>query len=176
MKNAYIIAKCSQQGIDDMNFRLIFQYISYLQYPLMLIAAYFVVLPYLSGLESLKKDPSLLLTHFNSALIFLGLGISFSSLQDTSKTQNKFSLRIWQDAKKGKLALIVLSVMILVYLIIGLTGYFMASQSLLKDVSVGMIVLSLGMFGLLKSAMEMFEHHRTDKNLPAQTTLPTDAV
>lgn len=82
-----------------MNFKLVFQYISYLQYPLMLVALYFSFIPYLSGLEKLRENLTLLFDNLNSALIFMGLGISFSSLQDTTKAQNKLSLNIWQNPK-----------------------------------------------------------------------------
>jgi len=147
-----------------MNFKLLFQYISYLQYPLMLVALYFSFIPYLSGLEKLRENPTLLFDNLNSALIFMGLGISFSSLQDTTKTQNKLSLNIWQNPKKGKIAIILMCMMILLFLLFGLIGYFSSEKGVLKDMSVGIIVLALGMFGFLKSAIEMFENHRKDKS------------
>ena len=147
-----------------MNFKQAFQYISYLQYPLMLTALYFSFIPYLSGFEKLKENPALLFDNLNSALIFMGLGISFSSLQDTTKTQNKVSLHIWQNPKKGKIAIILMCMMIMLFLLLGLIGYFSSEQGVLKDMSVGIIVLALGMFGFLKSAIEMFENHRKDKN------------
>ena len=83
-----------------MNFKTFFHYISYIQYPLMLIATYFVLSPYINEIEQLKKNPDLLFKNLNLTLIFMGLGISFSSLQDTSKTQNKFSKKIWENPKK----------------------------------------------------------------------------
>jgi hypothetical protein len=147
-----------------MNFKLVFQYISYLQYPLMLIALYFSFIPYLSGLEKLRENPSLLFDNLNSALIFMGLGISFSSLQDTTKTQNKLSLNVWESPKKGKIAIILMCMMIMLFLLFGLIGYFSSEKGVLKDMSVGIIVLALGMFGFLKSAIEMFENHRKDKS------------
>jgi hypothetical protein len=45
----------------------------------------------------------------------------------------------------------------------GLTGFFYTNDGILKDISVGIIVLSLGMFGFIKAAIEMFENHRLDK-------------
>ena len=68
-----------------------FQIISYAQYPLMLIAAFFVIKPYINGLEFLKENPNIFFLNYNNALIFFGLGIGFSTLQDTTKTQNNFS-------------------------------------------------------------------------------------
>jgi magnesium-transporting ATPase (P-type) len=130
----------------------------------MLIALYFSFIPYLFGLEKLRENPGLLFDNLNSALIFMGLGISFSSLQDTTKTQNKLSLNVWESPKKGKIAIILMCMMILLFLLFGLIGYFSSEKGVLKDMSVGIIVLALGMFGFLKSAIEMFENHRKDKS------------
>lgn len=147
-----------------MKFKTFFHYISYLQYPLMIVGLYFAFIPYLSGFEQLKANPEVLFKNLNSVLIFIGLGISFSSLQDTTKTQNEFSRRIWQDPVKGKIAIILMSCLIFFTLFFGLIGYFSAQEGILKDLSIGTIVLGLGMFGLLKAAIEMFENHRKDKN------------
>ena len=67
------------------NAKQIFHITSYAQYPLMLIGLYFCCRPLiLNDIESLW-------TEYNKALIFYGLGISFATLQDTSKVQNEFS-------------------------------------------------------------------------------------
>jgi magnesium-transporting ATPase (P-type) len=146
-----------------MNFKTLFHYISYLQYPLMLIGLYFAFKPYLLGIEQLRENPDLIFKNLNSLLIFMGLGVSFSSLQDTTKTQNKFSEKIWKNPKKGKLMIASISLMILFFLTFGLIGYYFAKVGVLKELSIGIIVLGLGMFGFLKAAIEMFENHRTDK-------------
>ena len=148
-----------------MNFKEIFQYISYLQYPLMLIALYFAFSPYLFGMEQFRENPDLIFQSLNNLLIFMGLEVSFSSLQDTTKTQNKFSRKIWESPKKGKIIIITMCSSILLILFLGLIGYLNAVNGILKDLSVGLIVLSLGMFGFLKAAIEMFENHRKDKNI-----------
>jgi hypothetical protein len=147
-----------------MNIQQFFHYVSYLQYPLMLIAMYFVFKPYFHGFEKLAESPDLIFQDLNSVLIFMGLAVSFSSLQDTTKTQNEFSRKVWQDPKKGKVAIAIMSLMILFLLIVGLIAFFIASDGFLKDLSVGIIVFSLGLFGILKTAIEMFENHRLDKN------------
>ena len=133
----------------------------------MLIGLYFAFSPYLLGMEILKENPKLIFENFNSVLIFMGLGTSFSSLQDTSKTQNTFSRKIWENPIKGKITIIVMCLTILFSIVLGLTGYFNAQDGILKDLSVGIIVLSLGLFGFLKAAIEMFENHRKDKNTVA---------
>lgn len=148
-----------------MNFKALFHYVSYLQYPLMLIALYFAFSPYLSGIDALKENPDLIFQKLNACLIFMGLGISFLSLQDTTKTQNKISKDVWENPKKGKIAIILISMLILFVLILGLIGYFYSVDGILKDLSIGFIVFGLGLFGLLKAAVEMFENHRKDKNI-----------
>jgi hypothetical protein len=148
-----------------MNFKAFFHFISYLQYPLMLIALYFTFSPYLTGIDNLKENPDLIFQKLNISLIFMGLGVSFSSLQDTTKTQNKISKDIWENPKKGKIAILLMSFLIFFILILGLIGYFNSVDGILEDLSIGLIVLGLGLFGLLKAAVEMFENHRKDKNI-----------
>lgn len=148
-----------------MNFKSIFHYISYLQYPLMVTGLYFSISPYLLGMEELKSNPDLIFQNLNYVLIFMGLGVSFSSLQDTTKTQNKISKKIWENPKKGKATILIMCLMILFLLTLGLFEYFNTNDGILKDLSVGIIVFSLGMFGFLKAAIEMFENHRKDKNI-----------
>lgn len=147
-----------------MTFTKFFHYISYLQYPLMLVSLFYAFKPYLYGIEALKENPSLLVESANLTLVFIGLGISFSSLQDTTKTQNKFSKNIWESPKKGKVFIGIFCVMILFTLTYGLFGYLIAPEGVLKELSIGFIVLGLGMFGMLKAMVEMFENHRLDKN------------
>lgn len=153
-----------------MNFRTFFHYISYLQYPLMLISLYFTFRPFVEGLEYLKKNPDFIFQNLNSSLVFMGLALSFSSLQDTTKTQNELSRKVWENPSKGKRMIIVICSSILFFLIFGLIGYYITEVEILKELSIGCIVLALGMFGLLKAAIEMFENHRKDKNPAPEDT------
>ena len=131
----------------------LFQAISYLQYPLMLVALGYMVYPYFAGFATFW-------TSLNSALIFSGLAISFSTLQDTTKTQNNLSKKVWEDPRKGMLALMVISGTTLLFLALGMFGFFVAKGGILKEVSFGVLMLGLGYVGLLKAAIEMHEHHR----------------
>lgn len=142
----------------EKNARYFFQKISYLQYPLLLVAFYFIGKMYYD-LFVLNNEESVL-SYFNKSFVFLGLGISFSSLQDITKTQNKFSKRIWENRKKGRIVLIIMTVFTLGLIILGLIGTFSSSDSKMKEVSTGYLMLGLGMIGFLKSAIEMREHHK----------------
>lgn len=141
----------------------LFHAISYLQYPLLLVSLYFVVQPLAAGLDGLWPS-------FNKALIFAGLAISFSTLQDTTTTQNDFSKRIWQDPRKGKRALILLALMAAMMLVAGLYGFLVSTGGIVQDVAIGLLMLGIGYIGLLKAAVEMYENHRTDKHDPHART------
>lgn len=132
-----------------------FQVASYLQYPFMLVALGYTLVPYFAGFDAFW-------TSVNKALIFAGLGISFSTLQDTRKTQNNFSLRIWQDPRKGKRALIVIALTALALLCFGMYGFLAAREGIAKEVAFGTLMLGISYIGLLKAAIEMHEHHRID--------------
>lgn len=143
------------------NPRDIFQKISYIQYPLLLIAMFYVFRPYYLGFDTFWEN-------INYGLIFMGLGISFSTLQDTTKTQNKLSKKIWEHPKKGKIALVIMGLMALYFVLIGLFGIYISNSEVLQQISFGMLVLGIGLIGMLKSAIEMFENHRLDKNANVQ--------
>jgi uncharacterized membrane protein YbhN (UPF0104 family) len=136
-----------------------FHAVSYLQYPLMLIALFFVIQPYVGGFKAAFEDFTLVLRGINKTFIFMGLAISFSTLQDTTKTQNEFSRKVWEDPKKSRRFLSLFSISILVILAFGIFAYFSSPESAIKEVSFGAIVLSIGMIGMLKSAIEMAEYH-----------------
>lgn len=140
-----------------MKIRDIFHKISYLQYPMMLIGLYYACSPFIVGFEHIWAN-------YNYFLIFTGLGISFSTFQDTTKTQNKFSKSVWENPKKGKFFLGIMSFTSLFALSMGLFGIYLSTSDILTDLSLGFIVLSIGLLGQLKVASEMFEYHRKDKS------------
>lgn len=149
-----------------------FQIISYLQYPLMLLAAFFIIKPYINGLEFLKQNPNLFFINYNNALIFFGIAISFSTLQDTTKTQNNFSKKIWTNPKKGRKMIFLLSLVTFSTLILGVFLYFFSNNIKLEKLSFGVVVLGIGLISFLKTAIEVFENHRSDKKLMPKTAHP----
>lgn len=148
-----------------MNYRKIFQLISYLQYPLMLIGLFYALAPYLKGFDYLKENPDIIFENYNYTLIFMGLGISISTLQDTTKTQNNFSKKIWENPKKGKIAIGILGIMTFATIAIGIFGYFSSAYEKLQQLSIGILIFGIGLIGFLKTALEVFENHRLDKNV-----------
>ncbi len=143
-----------------MNIKNLFHKISYIQYPFMLIALGYSIVPYVRGFD-------LFWPSINQALIFAGLGISFSTLQDTTKTQNNFSKKIWENPIKGKRALLFIFISALALLLLGLYGFLIAKSGIIKEVAFGTLMLGVSYMGLLKSAIEIFENHRIDGNAEA---------
>jgi hypothetical protein len=134
------------------NIKKIFVYLSYIQYPLGILALAFTYKPILFGMETFWSD-------LNISLIFMGLAVSFSTLQDTTKVQNKMSLRVWENPKYARLFLIYLGLMILLIMGFGFFGYFASENQNIQEVAFGAIALSIGLIGLLKAALEMAEFH-----------------
>lgn len=152
-----------------MSFRQTFQVLSYLQYPLMALGLFFSVKPYFKGFEYLAENPNIVFVNYNYVLIFMGLGISFSTLQDTSKMQNEFSRKIWKNPKKGKIVILIICGLVLECLIFGIFGYFFSDIQMLQELSFGLIVFGIGLIGFLKTALEVFENHREDRILTNQS-------
>ncbi len=142
------------------NTRQFFHLLSYLQYPLMLLALYHMGKPYFDGSLGNADQINLFLESMNNMLIFMGLGISFASLQDTSKTSLKFEKRIWQNARWGKLFLVMITALPLFTIGFGFFGYFISDHEKIQTVAFGSIVLGVGLIGFLKVAVEVFEKHR----------------
>jgi hypothetical protein len=135
--------------------RKLFHFLSYLQYPLMLVGLFFCYKPFISDINSLWVE-------FNRAMVFMGLGISMSTLQDTTKTQNTFSKRIYQTPRYARLFLIMIFLQVVFFSGAGLIGLFLADQSPMKDLSLGLISIGIGMIGMLKAAGEMAVYQQTN--------------
>lgn len=140
----------------------LFHKISYLHYPVMLYSFYHYYL-FILSLLARQIDWS----ELNNVLVFVGISLSLSTLQDTTKTQNKLSRKVWENPLKGKIALVITTLMIITCIGIGLIGFMGSQDNIQKEISFGLIVLGIGLIGMLKAAVEMFENHRKDKNLTA---------
>ncbi len=141
-----------------LNARQVFQWLSYLQYPAMLVALAYALRPILNGMDGALEA-------YNSALLYAGVGVGMSSLQDPTKTQNKASRRIWESPRKGRALLWLLAVQALLPIVLGLLGAALVNTAALGQLSLGLVAFGLGMIGMLKTAIEMREHHRLDKQV-----------
>ncbi len=140
--------------------KAVFHKISYLQYVLMAVSLYY----FLRFALTLKGATDW--GQLNSALVFYGIAISVSTLQDTTTTQNEISRKVWESPLYGKLFLGMIGVTVVGFLTAGLIGFIRLEEDILKDVSFGLIVIGIGLTGILKAGGEMFENHRLDKNPP----------
>ena len=50
-----------------------------------------------------------------------------------------------------------------VFALVGLIGAYRSENTIVNQLSLGLVAFGLGMVGLLKTAIEMREHHRLDK-------------
>lgn len=141
------------------NARQVFHWLSYLQYP-MIAASFIFYVPFIMSMTSGEPDLELL----DKFLIMLGVSLSFSTMQDTTKTQNKLSKRVWESPRAGKLFLSVLGVFTLFLIVMGLVLLLFPVTSVFGEIAVGILLLGLGLLGLMQSAIEMYENHRLDKN------------
>lgn len=146
--------------------RLFFHYVSYAQYLFIGVALYYDVLFVLGAIQQVLQWDLI-----NSMLVYMGIAISFSTLQDTRKTQNAISLRVWQNPTQGRLFLAMMGISTLVFMALGLVGMSLVNDSVIKEIAFGSVVLGIGMLGLTKAAAEMFEHHRTDRQPSAPSPL-----
>jgi protein-S-isoprenylcysteine O-methyltransferase Ste14 len=138
------------------NARDLFHKISYTQYPLMGAAMIFMYRPLLADLKGIWGD-------YNLALVFLGLSLSMATLQDTRKSQNKFSQRIWESPRKSKLFLTYLAVLAAFFIGLGLVALFLPESNPIYQLAFGLLALGVGLLGVLKSAIEMAENHQAAK-------------
>jgi len=133
----------------------IFQYLSYLQYPIMLTALYFCYKPNIFGMDTVWED-------MNNGLVLIGIAISFSTLQDVTKTQNKLSKIVYKNPTYSKYFIIYLLVLTLSIMGFGVFGYFFSENKNVQEIAFGFIVLGIGMISMVKTALEMVRYH-TDK-------------
>jgi hypothetical protein len=133
-----------------------FQTLSYLQYPALLAAAAYAARPLATGSAHAFDD-------WNYALLYAGVGIGLSSLQDPMRTQNAISHRVWEHQRHGRWMLWLLAAEAFVPIVFGLVGAYLSRTTAPNQPSLGLVAFGLGMIGLLKIAMAMFEHHRIDR-------------
>jgi hypothetical protein len=140
----------------------IFNLVSYLQYPFMLLGLFFCYKPVLTNLGTVFTNLDTLLVEFNKGLVFVGLGTSFSTLQDTTKVQNKFSQRVYDSPRKTRIFFIIMSSCIVLFIAIGMIGLF-GSNKYLQELAYGLISLGVGFIGMLKAAIEIADYQRKKK-------------
>jgi hypothetical protein len=149
--------------------RDIFQWLSYLQYPALLVALGYGAKSGWTLATTGSGAWAMVYDDWNYVLLYAGIGIGLSSLQDPTKTQNEVSRRVWQDPRKGRWLLLLISFYTLASMVAGLVGAYLADTTVVNQLSLGLVAFGLGMVGLLKTAIEMREHHRVDKQVASSS-------
>ena len=148
---------------SSVSIRDVFQWVSYLQYPAMLAAIAYTAKSAWTASHMGPAGWSPVFDDWNYVLLYAGISVGLSSLQDSTRTQNDVSRRVWQDPRKGRWMLMLLSAYAMGAMVVGLVGAYMAESTVVNQLSLGLMAFGLGMVGLLKTAIEMREHHRLDK-------------
>lgn len=130
----------------------LFHILSYVQYPFMIVGLYYCYRPILSDFSDTWSD-------LNKAMVFFGVGIGFASFQDITKTQNKMSRKVFENPRYSRIFLGVIFGQTIIFLLSGAVGIFLSSDQPVRELSYGLMSVGLGMLGMLKTAMEMAEHH-----------------
>ena len=137
----------------------LFHGLSYLQYPLVLIAFILLIKPLFKGFDYLSSNPEYLFDTYSYALIFFGVTLSFSALQDPTRTSLRFEKKIWQNPKKAKVHLSITLITTFIFFASGLLGFIMSGSSQ-REFAFGSIVLAIGLLSYLKFQIELFEIHK----------------
>lgn len=132
----------------------IFHYISFLQYPSLIIALYYCYKPILFQSETVISD-------LNLGLLFLGIALSFASLADISR-RTKIGDKIFGNPKNAKRWIVYLAILLISILSMGVFAQFFTDKNDLKDLSIGIFVLGIGMVGLLRMTLEIIKTYQAD--------------
>ena len=124
----------------------VFHYVSFVKYPLLLLALYFIYRPILF-------DDTDVVSNFNTGLIFMGIGFGLDSLKDYKKL-NWLDRQVLHRPKVARFYLAVMALVIFSFIGMGVKAYFSTEDSTLKEVAIGLIVFGIGAIGFLKSGIE----------------------
>ena len=146
----------------------IFHYVSFLQYPFMLIALYFCYEPLIKGFENFDKDS--IIENYNLGLLFFGVALSFTSLADIRK-RTKLGDKIFGKETRAQKWLIYVCSLIIIIFSFAIICMFFTDDEKLKNLSIGMFVFGIGMLGLLRMNIEIIKSYQKDwkKNTTVNT-------
>jgi len=133
----------------------IFHYISFIKYPVMLLALFCVYRPAFND----QIDPVVAL---NTGLILMGVGLGLDSLKDYKKL-NWLDRQVFHRPKIARVYLAILGILIFSFIILGVFEYFSTQESKLKELSIGMIVFGIGAIGFLKSGIQAAKDVRDEQ-------------
>lgn len=122
----------------------------------MAVALFYTYKPLFAGMDTMWED-------YNKALIFIGVSLSFSTMQDYQRTQNKLSKIIYENPKYSRIFIIYMLILTLFLFCSGFFIIYLSNDENLRELSYGIIVLGIGMIGMIKMGTEMAVYHGTKK-------------
>lgn len=124
----------------------LFHYISYIKYPVLIIGIFFFYEPFFTNYSNLFES-------YNSGLIFLGLGMGLDSLKDYGKL-TWIDKKVYHKPKIAKYYFLFFGLMVLNFIVVGAFGYFWTQETILNQLSIGLIVLGIGTLAVLKAGIQ----------------------
>lgn len=136
--------------MDTKKFLTLIHKLNYLQYPFIIIGVIYSFKPNFIENSNTLED-------FNLSLSFLGIALSFTGLSDVSKIKG-ITKRVLTHPRNGKIYIVYLVILFFLFFGIGIYAYFQNEDNTLKELSTGMIILSIGIISLIKMSVEIIEH------------------
>jgi len=132
---------------------------SFLQYPFLLIALYYCFEPILLRINTSNTYD--FIVSYNLSLLFLGIGLSFTSLTDITK-RTKIGDKLFGKRKNAKLWVIYLGALIIAIFILAIDAKFFSNNQKFNKIAIGLFVLGIGMIGLLRMHLEIIKTYQTE--------------
>ena len=93
----------------------------------------------------------------------MGIALSFISLADINK-RTKIGDKIFGNSKYAKRWIIYVVMVLVTIYSMGVYTHFFTEKETLKDLSIGIFVLGIGMIGMLRMTLEIIKSYQADWN------------
>ena len=123
----------------------------YLQYPFLILGLSYSFKKYF--VENSNKWEDL-----NLCFLFMGIALSFGGLADVNRIDG-ITKKVLSNMKGGKTYILYLIICFFICLGLGIYAFFQNEENALKELSVGMIVFSIGIISLIKMSLEIIENY-----------------
>lgn len=136
------------------NFVKYFHYISYFQYPFLIIGLFYSYKPMILGMETMLED-------YNLSLFFFGIAMSFASFANMRK-RTKIGDKIYAHPKRVKWWLVYMVGLTITIFGLAITTMFITKDERFQEFSIGLFVLGIGVVGLLRMSLDAIDFYQND--------------
>lgn len=102
-----------------------------------------------------------MISDYNSALLFLGIALSFTSLADIRK-RTKIGDWVYGKPKNAKRWIVYVCLLVITIFALGIFIRFFSDNDDLKGLSTGVFVLGIGAVGLLRMNLELIKSYQKE--------------